>query len=63
MICSEDGEERLLIRTWYRKTSGFTKSKIGLFILDIGPKKDNYGNFLKHEIFITPKPGLFPGKK
>ena len=63
LICIKDGEERLLIKTWYRKTSGFTKSKIGLFILDIGPKKDNYGNFLKHEIVITPKPGLFPGKK
>ena len=58
LICDNDGEERLLIVCYYRKTGSFTKSKLGFFLLN--PKIEFY-NFV-YKLVITPKPGLFPGK-
>ena len=63
LVCTKDGEERLFMRVCYRKAPGFIKSKIGMFILDISPKRSTYDNYFKHELVITPKPGLFPVKK
>lgn len=68
LICQNDGEERLLIECWYNKaTSVFSKSKLGLFILEPNfgtaniANRNGRGNF-SYSLVITPKPGLFPVK-
>lgn len=59
LICYKNGEERLLITCFYgaTKNTNFTKSKLGLFLLE--PKFNLDGNFV-YKFVITPKPGLFP---
>ena len=61
LVCSNDGEERLLIICYYGATAStnFSKSKLGLFLLD--PNFGQDGNF-SHQLVITLKPGLFPAK-
>lgn len=67
LICNKDGEERLLIFCCYRRMS-FSKSKIGLFLMEpksvIGGVHTNHSfkDFLYQSMVITPKPGLFPVK-
>ena len=56
LVCYKDGEERLLIICFYGAV-GFTKSKLGLFLLE--PKFGDNSNFV-YKLVITPKPGLFP---
>ena len=59
LVCNKDREERLCIVASYRKIGDFSKSKLGLFILE--PKEiDNYQSIFMYKIVITPKPGLFP---
>ena len=64
LICNKDGDERLLIQAFYNATAltNFTKSKLGLFIMEpkFGEFGDN-GNFV-YKLIIIPKPGLFPVK-
>lgn len=66
LLCSNDGDERLLITCLYGSTvnTHFSKSKLGFFMLEPSwsNKKggnDYYGNFV-YQLVITPKPGLFP---
>ena len=66
LVCSKDGDERVLIEVIYRKTSGFDKKKLGFFILEPKVSKpaldNNSNNAFIFYLVITPKPGLFPGK-
>lgn len=65
LVCSKDGDERVLIEAIYRPASGFNKKKLGFFILE--PKisrpdiVNNSNNAFIYYLVITPKPGLFPG--
>ncbi|MBQ7673940.1 MAG: hypothetical protein IJT36_05385 [Alphaproteobacteria bacterium] len=59
LICDNDGDERLLIQCYYRQESGFSKSKLGLFLLN--PKFGTYD--FGYKLVIVPKPGLFPAKR
>ena len=59
LVCNKDGDERLLIKCWYKLIMGSYKSKLGFFLLK--PKFGDNGNFV-YQLVITPKPGLFPGK-
>ena len=67
LVCQNDGEERLLIECWYNKVSGFSKSKLGLFILEPNfgtagiANRNGRGNF-SYSLVITSKPALFPVK-
>ena len=70
LVCDKDGEERFLILYAYRKSTGFNKSKLGLFLLEPNRiQTSEYRNFSNNNnaifyymIVITPKPGLFPAK-
>lgn len=61
LVCSKDGEERLLIRYTYVAAKNTTQSKLGFFILNIG-SKDAWKYLFSYDLVITPKPGLFPAK-
>ena len=59
LVCNKDGDERVLLISWYRKQPGFDKKKLGLWMLN--PKEsDIYATIFKYKLVITPKPGLFP---
>lgn len=58
LVCSKDGDERLLIFCRYRSMN-FTKSKLGFFLIE--PKTTySWNSLLVYKLVITPKPGLFP---
>ena len=59
LVCNEDGEERLLIKCTYTKIGGFTKSKLGFFLIEPAGKT-NRVPMAVYQLVITPKPGLFP---
>ncbi len=69
LVCEKDGDERLLINCAYRRMKNFNKSKLGLFLIEPGTivggmhtTHHAFKDFLYHNLVITPKPGLFPGK-
>ena len=67
LVCDKDGEERVCIESCYRRRydNSFDKSQLGFFILTPKGHKgiDDGANLLfSHQVVITPKPGLFPGK-
>ena len=66
LVCSKDGDERVLIEVIYRRASGFDKKKLGFFFLESKASKpavDGYSaNIFIYHLVITPKPGLFPAK-
>lgn len=68
LVCDKDGDERLLLKCYYRKKKigTFNKSKLGFLIINPKTTKDpNSGksnNLFKYYLVITPKPGLFPGR-
>lgn len=69
LVLDKDGDELLYINCAYRRMQNFNKSKIGLYILDPQLVKGgehvgySHPDLLYYEIFITPKPGLFPIQK
>ncbi|MBQ7673948.1 MAG: hypothetical protein IJT36_05430 [Alphaproteobacteria bacterium] len=71
LICNNDGEERVLIWSFYchhTSHSNYDKSKLGLFILPL--KSGTWStpsaastivrSYFECKLVITPKPGLFP---
>lgn len=67
LVCSKDGEERVLIEIIYRNATGFDKKKLGFFFLEPKVSKpdivgDPHPNSFIYYLVITPKPGLFPAR-
>ena len=64
LVCHKNGDERLLVGYYFRKAAGYNKRKLGFFILEPGNIKGSAAanSVFVHEIFISPKPGLFPVK-
>ena len=58
LICHNDGDERLLIKIFYRKIN-FDKRKLGFFLLD-PTTYTIYDQIVQPTLVIAPKPGLFP---
>ena len=66
LVCQHDGEERVLFECAYRKSSYFSKSKLGLFLMNSPSVRTTDGittNICAYHLVITPKPGLFPVKE
>ena len=65
LLCDKDGEERVMILCCYRRTSAFSKQKLGFFILEPQLAKGivSVSAFFYHQLAIAPKPGLFPAKQ
>lgn len=66
LICSNIGDERVLIECCYRMArNDFKKSMLGFFVLNpqmITGTDGMTNNFFIYKLIITPKPGLFPAK-
>ena len=67
LVCSKDGEERVLIEIIYRNATGFDKKKLGFFLLEPKVSKpdiigNTHPNSFIYYLVITPKPGLFPAR-
>ena len=65
LICNKDGDKRILIECYYRKTGAFNKNKLGFFLIEPKTKRcwdSTQNNLFIYSLVVTPKPGLFPGK-
>ncbi|MBQ7673356.1 MAG: hypothetical protein IJT36_02365 [Alphaproteobacteria bacterium] len=66
LTCSRDGDERILIRYWYRRSwKNYSKNKLGFFLLEpqIVPGQEWIKDLFTYRLIIVPKPGLFPAKQ